>query len=173
MLTVLIRVPDGGALALGLTLEAVIPGVVRGLVGDAVVSRAPGSDPEVAAVAEAVGATLVARRGSEPGWREAAALARGRSVLLLEAGDVLIDPWIAEIERHLVAAPDRPARLRRDGLGTRLLEACRAPFVGAAFRSGLVAPREAVAAGRLPARPRSLAARLDSLDLAHPSLRPA
>ena len=162
MISILIRVPGDAVAPLGLTLESLIPGVVRGLVGDAVVLCSPDAR-EVAKVADAVGASLVERAPDAAGWAHAAARARGHLVLMLDAGDVLAEPWISVVERHLASAPASAACLPRVGEGVAgragawLMALVRPREPG----PGIIAPRQAVAAGRLPeGRPLLLRARI-------------
>lgn len=162
MISVLIRVPGDAAAPLGLTLESLIPGVVRGLVGDAVVLCAPDAH-EVAKVADAVGATIVERAPDVAGWAHAAARARGHLVLMMDAGDVLAEPWITVVERHLVSAPGAAACLPRvgEGMAGRVRAWLLALVRPRAPGPGILAPRQAVAAGRLPeGRPLLLGARI-------------
>lgn len=163
MISVLIRVPGDAAAPLGLTLESLIAGVVRGLVGDAVVLCAPDAR-EVATVADAVGATVVARAPDAAGWAHAAAHARGQLVLMLDAGDVLAEPWIPVVERHLALAPMSAACLPRvgEGMPGRIRAALLALVRPREPGPGILAPRQAVAAGRLPeGRPHLLRARIE------------
>jgi len=154
MLTALIhsRTTPG---ALAATLSGLVPAVAEGLVSHAVVAL-PTPDPAAERIADAMGATLilVAR---DP-WREAAQIARGAWVLLLDAGEVPDPGWIAAIERHFMAqrtdtgqAAVLPlpgwAGLKEGGLW--LLAPAKA-------RAGLVAPRAMVAEGAC-GRPRRLA----------------
>lgn len=163
MLTALISVPAGGSHLLGPTLEALVPGVVRGLVGDAVVS-ALADDDDARRIADAVGATFVARSTAAQAWREAAAAGRGRAVLLLAAGDVLVEPWMSIVERHLDMGTILPVRLRRvvpglwQGLSTRV----RRLLPGGMLAPGLLALRSDVAAASFNARTGRLSARIEA-----------
>src|SRR5215213_9081354 len=110
MISVVVRA-ERGVEALAATLRAIVPAVAEGLVGDAVVLDAT-SDEAVAAVADAVGATLVA--GPEVSWRRGAQAARRDWVLCLAAGDVPSEGWILALDRFLARPPDCGfGRLRR------------------------------------------------------------
>ena len=118
MISALILAERGGE-ALGLTLASLVPAVVAGLVGDAVLIT-PRQDPSVEAIADGVGASLVTLpQGTDP-WCGGAAAARRDWLLCLEDGDVLADGWIRPLERFLAAAAaaDRGiGRLRRPSAG--------------------------------------------------------
>jgi hypothetical protein len=118
MITALILAERGGE-RLGLTLASLVPAVVAGLVGDAVLIT-PRQDASVQAIADGVGASLVALPQRSDPWRAGAAAARRDWLLCLEEGDVLADGWIRPLERFLAAASatDRGfARLRRSSAG--------------------------------------------------------
>jgi hypothetical protein len=119
MITALIVAERGGE-ALGLTLASLVPAVVAGLVGDAVLI-APREDASVAAIADGVGASIVTlQHGSDP-WRAGAAAARRDWLLCLEDGDVLADGWMRAVDRFLAgpsAADHGLARLRRSPAGS-------------------------------------------------------
>lgn len=114
MLTALVHVPrtDDGALDLLVeTLTALVAGVAAGVIADAVVV-VPGCDPEIAAVAEGTGATLVtAAAGSDP-WRVGAGVARRDWLLCLVAGDVPGEGWLRAVDRFVGGAGDPAARAR-------------------------------------------------------------
>jgi hypothetical protein len=99
MITVLIRA-EKSVEALAATFAALVPGVAEGLVADAVVISTRNS-PELAAVADAVGAGhFLAQRGKDP-WFGASATARRNWLLCLQAGDVPMEGWIGAIERFV------------------------------------------------------------------------
>jgi hypothetical protein len=107
MITALILAERGGE-ALGVTLASLVPAVVAGIVGDAVLI-APRQDASVETIADGVGASLVA-----------AAVARRDWLLCLEDGDVLADGWMRPLERFLATASATDpavARLRRSSAG--------------------------------------------------------
>jgi hypothetical protein len=101
----------GEADAVALTLGALVPAVVAGMIGDAVIVGSA-ADPGLEPVAEASGACLLA-----PGELAAAArMARGRWALVLAAGDMPQGAWISDVERHLALLPDAAAMFpRHDG----------------------------------------------------------
>jgi F0F1-type ATP synthase membrane subunit c/vacuolar-type H+-ATPase subunit K len=122
MITALV-LAERGVDALAATLAALVPAVAEGLVGDAVVLvRAP--DPEVANVAEAVGASLAVVPDGAGIWQAGAALARRDWLLCLEAGDVPVEDWARAVERFLAFDGGRRplARFRRrpQALGLRM-----------------------------------------------------
>ncbi|MCU0885747.1 MAG: hypothetical protein MUC44_12540 [Beijerinckiaceae bacterium] len=138
--------------ALAVTLAALVPAVAEGLVSHAVVVLF-GADADGERIADAMGATVI-QAGSAP-WREAATIARGEWVVLLEAGDAPDQGWITAIERHLLqqAALRRlPAFLPVRGLAAGLKERAALLLGSRRLRSGLIAPRTMIAAGTaLPA----------------------
>jgi len=101
MISVVVRA-ERGVEALAATLRAIVPAVAEGLVGDAVVLD-PASDDAVAAVADAVGATLVA--GPDVSWRRGAQAARREWILCLGAGDVPGEGWILALDQFFAASP--------------------------------------------------------------------
>ena len=104
---------------LALTLGSLVPAVVEGLMGDAVVI-ARCEDPGLAAIAEIAGARLVvAAPGVDP-WRAGAPLARREWLLCLRSGDMPDEGWIRAVDRFLGAVGrDGPplGRFSRKGLG--------------------------------------------------------
>ena len=111
MISVLIRV-EHGAEALAVTLGALIPAVADGLVADAVV-LVPRPDETIAAMTEAVGATLSVV--PDLGWRQGAAFAKRDWLLCLDDGDVPTEGWIRTVERFVALSPPgrRFGRLER------------------------------------------------------------
>lgn len=93
---------------LAATLSALVPAVVEGLLGDAVVV-ARLADAAVANVAEIAGASLAVAPGGADPWREGGRLARRDWLLCLRAGDVPADGWMRAVDHFLVAS----ARTRR------------------------------------------------------------
>src|SRR3954465_12614716 len=101
MLTALIH-SEGPPDALAATLASLVPGVVEGLVGDAVIVARQAA-PATAGIAEVAGAKLVvAPDGADP-WRAGAAQARREWLLCLEAGDVPGEGWMRAVDRFLAA----------------------------------------------------------------------
>ncbi len=135
---------QGEADAVALTLGALVPAVVAGMIGDAVIV-APSPDPGLEPVAEASGARLLA-----PGdLSQASRVARGRWTLVLAAGDMPQGSWMSDIERHLALLPDQAARLvRHDG---SMIDALAARFPGLRRTwPGLLAPVGALRAASPP-----------------------
>lgn len=148
MITVLISA-DNGVEALAVTLSALVPGVVDGLVGDAVVlTRQP--DEGVARVADMVGAACATVTGQP--FREGARHAKRDWVLCLAAGDVPTEGWIRTVDRFISISPPerRFGRLPRLGAswGERLLALAPVRRVrsGDLVRKGVLLDR----ASRLP-----------------------
>jgi len=113
MITALIRV-EHGVEALAVTLGALVPAVVDGLVGDAVVLvRHP--DDALARVADSVGANLLVATGDA--WAEGARHAKRDWLLCLADGDVPTEGWIRALDRFIALSPPsrRFARLVRAG----------------------------------------------------------
>jgi hypothetical protein len=124
MITGLVHVARGPE-ALAVTLSALIPGVIDGLIGDAVV-LARWADPDIASVAEATGATLVTVPPGDDPWKAGAAAARREWVLCLEDGDVPAEGWVRALDHFVsINAGDRgfgrltrrPATLKSRALG--------------------------------------------------------
>ena len=88
---------------LAATLGALVPAVVEGLLGDAVVV-ARLADPAVANIAEIAGASLAVAPGDADPWREGGRLARRDWLLCLRAGDVPADGWMRAVDHFLVAS---------------------------------------------------------------------
>jgi hypothetical protein len=156
MLTALVHARSNPG-ALAVTLAALVPAVAEGLVSHAVVVLA-GKDMDSERIADAMGATVI-QAGDAP-WREAAAIARGDWVVLLDAGETPDQGWIAAIERHLLqqsSARQRPAFLPVRGLAAGLAERTGLWRASTRLRSGFVAPRAMIAAGTVPPTPVRLA----------------
>jgi len=161
MITALVLATRGPE-ALALTLSALVPGVVDGLVGDAVVLT-PSADPDIAAVAEATGATLVMGAAGDDPWRAGAALARREWVLCLEDGDVPAEGWVRTLDRFvsLGAGKSRFGRLTRRPapLGARVSDLLGAGFGTRRVRAGDLVHRSVFGENGLrAARPVRLAA---------------
>ena len=101
MITVLVRV-ERGAEALAATLASLVPGVVAGLVADAVVlAEEPSGD--VVRLAGVAGAALVIdRKGA---WASAAAIARREWVWCFLDGDAPDGDWIRTVGQFVSLAP--------------------------------------------------------------------
>lgn len=154
MITVLIRVKHGPE-ALAATLEALVPAVAAGLVGDAVI-LAGREDETVAKVADAVGATLVlAEDGS---WEKGVQAARRDWLLCLDDGDIPQEGWIRVLDRFVsLSPPERGlARLRRRmGMLGWLGDALGRLFALSSIRAGDLVHRRVLTRemkGRAPVR---------------------
>lgn len=150
MITALIRVEHGPG-ALGVTLAALVPAVVEGLVGDAVV-LAEEADPAVTRIADALGAgVLVTGLDADP-WLRGAAAAKREWLLCLDDGDVPAEDWIRALERFVRLTPveRRFGRIPRRASTWR--EAWAARWVGIARRrpvqSGDLLHRSVLEGGR-------------------------
>jgi hypothetical protein len=144
MITALI-LTEGRLEPLAATLAALVAGVAEGLVTKAVV-LSPGGDPEVAAVADGVGAAHV-HVGAGPGaWAVGAGVVRHDWLFCLDAGDVPLDGWIPGIEAFLAwGVRPRLGRARRDGLLVRLGGLPERLFGTGAIRAGDLLHRSLVA----------------------------
>lgn len=149
MLAAVIR-STGDAPALAATFSVLIPAVVAGSLGHAVVVEATRSD-DCERVAELTGATYLTA-APEALWPAAGQAARGQWILLLSAGEVPQGDWLGVIERHLMVAPDRPALLPLEG-PAGLRERVALALGARQLRPGLIAPARMVAAGRLETAP--------------------
>ena len=160
MITGLVLVERGHE-ALAVTLGALIPGVVDGLIGDAVV-LARRADRDIATVAEATGAALVTvAPGSDP-WQVGAAAARREWMLCLEDGDVPAEGWVRALDRFvMLGAQGRFGRLTRRPatLGARLSGLVEAGFGARRVRAGDLVHRSLLREGGIHAtRPVRIAA---------------
>lgn len=102
MLSALIHSRSGPE-ALAVTLSALVAGVAQGVVADAVVI-VERHDPDIARVADAIGAELVLAPDGEDLWRAGAKIARREWLICLEAGDVPLDGWVDAVDRFAFAA---------------------------------------------------------------------
>jgi hypothetical protein len=148
MITPLILVENGPE-SLAATIAALMPAVVAGLVGDAVlITRS--TDPDVAAIADGVGAMLVVADGSRDPWRDGAAAARAEWLLCLQDGDVPVPGWTRPVERFIASAGSGPrpviGRMARRGAGpaARLRDMVEGWAGTATIRAGDLAPRALV-----------------------------
>ena len=130
-------------------MSVLVPAVAEGLISHAVVML-PGSGADSERIADAMGATIMKSTGvAERDWQDAARIARGDWVLLLDAGEVPGQGWIGCIERHLMlqtSASNRSAILplaRMDGF----IERIGLMFARRKASSGMVAPRSQIMAG--------------------------
>lgn len=121
MISVLIRA-EHGVEALAVTLRALIPAAVDGLVGDAIV-LAPEPDPVLEAVAEEVGAVFVV--ASVDSWRQGARVAKRDWILCLDEGDMPSEGWIYAIERFFAASPSEGSFGRFDRRRPTLIDAVK------------------------------------------------
>lgn len=139
--------------ALAFSLSALVPAVAEGLVSHAVVILgAERSSTE--RIADAMGATVLVP-SAEP-WCEAARIARGDWVLLLDAGEIPDHGWIGVVERHLLQQSSnrqRPAVLPKAGLLGRIREHGSLYLGRSSLRSGLIAAREPVSKGQIGGLP--------------------
>lgn len=90
---------------LGPCLEALVPGVIDGLVAELVISDG-GSTDGIEDVAEAAGAELIlgpAGRGGQ--LRRGAEAARGQWLLFVHADTVLSAEWTGAVRRHMEETP--------------------------------------------------------------------
>src|SRR3954463_6205736 len=99
MITALI-LTKGGIEPLAATLASLVPAVAAGLVADAVVLDLT-AEPEIAAVADGVGAAHVRIATGPSAWASGAAVARRDWLFCVAAGDVPQEGWIGGIEAFL------------------------------------------------------------------------
>jgi hypothetical protein len=146
---------DGHPEALAMTLSALVPGVVDGLIGDAVVLSKE-VDGAAAVIAEASGATLVPVTPADDPWRTGAQAARRDWLLCLEAGDVPVDDWVRALDRFVsLAGPERRhGRLtrRHATLRARLTGLVEAGFSARRLRAGDLVHRTLLETGEPRAR---------------------
>ncbi|GEP12334.1 hypothetical protein [Methylobacterium gnaphalii] len=148
------------------TLTALVDGVAAGLVADAVIVSAKGSEA-LETIADGSGAALVVS-GAESPLRAAARAARRDWLLCLEAGDLPREGWIRSIDRFVgTARPDVSlARMQRSRAkpNDRLRSLVEGLIGVARPRPGDLVRRAALLAGSnlVPRRrPKILAAWLD------------
>lgn len=135
MLTAVILAVDGDEERLGRTLASLVPGVLDGLVRDAIVVDG-GRSAGLALVADHAGC------GTAPDLAAGVAAAKGEWLLIVRAGARPQNGWGDAVREHL-AGSRRPARFRASGgLLARLFRRA------APFGAGLLLRREeALAAG--------------------------
>lgn len=167
MITALIRA-EHGVEALAVTLGALVPAVVDGLVGEAIILASKADEP-LARVADTVGARLLAVSGDP--WMEGARQARRDWLLCLADGDVPAEGWIRALDRFIALSPPG----RRFGRFARPSASWRERAMSLA-RPRTVAPGDLVhrsallgTTGRLP-RPARISA---SIERDPVSVRPA
>ena len=155
---------EGDPEGLAGTLASLVPAVVEGLMGDAVVI-AGRNDPAYGSIAEVAGASLTAVPDRGDPWRAGAALARRDWLLCLQAGDVPGDGWMRAVDRFLAAASrdDRPlGRFARRGPGGVLLNLVEQAAGTRMVRAGDVVQRNwLMANGVRRIRPARIAARIE------------
>jgi hypothetical protein len=155
MMTALI-LAEGAPEGLAVTLGALVPAVVEGLIGDAVVIGRQADSP-TEAIAEVAGAAIViASPGTDP-WREGAALARREWLLCLQSGDVPGDGWMRAVDRFLAAAARNGQPLgrfsRKAGAASVLIDLAERVAGTRTVRPGDLVRRDRLT-GREPARVR-------------------
>jgi hypothetical protein len=155
MITALV-LAEGAPEELAATLSALVPAVVEGRVGDAVIiARRP--DAAVANIAEIAGAHVAIASDGDP-WRAGAALARRDWLLCLRSGDVPGEGWMRAVDRFL-AGPARAGQplarflRRRAGLPSAFVDLAGRVGGTRAARAGDLARRDWLTA-RVPARVR-------------------
>jgi hypothetical protein len=162
MITALI-VTDGRIEPLAATLAALVPGVAEGLVADAVVI-ARRDDPEIIAIADAVGAAHVTASEGPQAWSAGAAMARREWLLCLQAGDVPVDGWISALERFVAFAGERRiARLSGRSVNARAAALRERLFGASRIKSGHLVHRALLGKSGLGSRvrPVRIAARIE------------
>lgn len=103
---------EGSPNGVAVTLGALVPGVVKGLIGDAVVI-ARQADAAVANIAEIAGAGLVIAAPPGEPWRAGMSLARREWLLCLRAGDVPGEGWMRAVDRFLAGGVGRQVPIGR------------------------------------------------------------
>ncbi len=148
---------EGAAEDAAVTLAALVPAVVAGLMGDAVILSRQ-ADPALATVAESAGASLViVSPGADP-WRAGAAQARREWLLCLRGGELPGEGWMRAVERFLVnaARADQPlGRFGRRRVGPFLLGLIERAAGTRRARAGDLVRRDWLTARR-PARVRPM-----------------
>ena len=93
---------DGAPEELAATLAALVPAVVEGLIGDAViVTRQP--NPAMTGIAEVAGANVVIASPDADPWRTGAVHARREWLLCLRNGDVPAEGWRRAVDRFFAS----------------------------------------------------------------------
>jgi hypothetical protein len=144
MVSVIIESRNEGE-ALALTLAALVPGALEGVIGDVVV-LADAIDEETRLVADAAGCTRVTK-----GVAEAIAATRSDWLLLLEPGARPTGNWIEAIGAH-VANETRPARFRLSGSWFSRLASMLRRGRNAPLAAGLLLPKAEIRQAAAKAR---------------------
>jgi hypothetical protein len=163
MMTALILCEDD-AESLATTLSALVPAVVEGLMGDAVVIvRHP--DAAVAGISEVAGASLALAPADADPWGAGTRLARRDWLLCLQSGDVPGEGWMRAVDRFLVGAGrgDHPLGrfARRDFGPTALLRLAERVAGTRTVRAGDLVRRDWLARNGARVRPVRIAARIE------------
>ena len=103
---------EGASEEVAMTLAALVPAVVEGLMGDAVIV-ARQADSALKSIAEVAGANLVIAPLDTDPWRTGAIHARREWLLCLQSGEVPREGWMRAVERFLAIAPRRHQPLGR------------------------------------------------------------
>jgi hypothetical protein len=102
MITALV-LAEGAPAELAATLSALVPAVVDGLIGDAVIILRQ-TDATIEKIAEIAGANVVfTSPGGDP-WRAGAARARREWLLCLRSGDIPGEGWMRAADRFLAGS---------------------------------------------------------------------
>ena len=155
MITALV-LAEGAPEELAATLSALVPAVVEGLVGDAVII-ARQAEAAVKNIAEIAGANVAIAADGDP-WRAGAALARRDWLLCLRSGDVPGEGWMRAVDRFL-AGPARAGQplarfsRRQAGLASAFADLAARVRGTQVVRAGDLARRDWLIA-RAPARVR-------------------
>jgi hypothetical protein len=164
MMTALILCEDDPE-TLATTLSALVPAVVEGLMGDAVVIVRH-ADAAVAEISEIAGASLAVVPPDADPWRAGVRLARRDWLLCLQSGDVPGEGWMRAVDRFLVAAARGGQPLgrfaRRDFGPTALLRLAERVTGTRMVRAGDLVRRDWLALdGGARVRPVRIAARIE------------
>ena len=149
---------DGAPEELAATLGALVPAVVEGLVGDAVIIT-PQPNPVITGIAEVAGTKIVIASPAADPWRLGATHARREWLLCLKSGDVPAEGWMRAVDRFLASSAQagRPlARFsrRRAGPVSALVDLAERVMGTRTVRAGDLVRRDWLMAGD-PARVRS------------------
>ena len=150
---------DGAPEELAATLGALVPAVVDGLIGDAVIV-ARQANPVMTRIAEVAGANLVMSSPNADPWRTGAVHARREWLLCLSSGDVPAEGWMRAVDRFLassarVGQPLARFSRRRTGPASALINVAERVIGTRTVRAGDLVRRDWLTAGN-PARVRSV-----------------